>query len=327
MFNRILSFFVSLLILISDSFGIGSWFYSSKELFADPEFNSGFTVLSLEKNGNDGIAMGSFVYSDRAENPPAWMIAQWNSKHCLWNERIEADKYTLTDGITKCVTYCPDDKSLSMRLNAANVYNGNPAGNDNWPHLLIEQSPIVGYRSMSDGEKLFYRCDSERIVLSLDIRIKDFKDTTNPDGVNACQYLAYFYLRGINSQDFIWFGVNLFDSRGLQDSYWSIDTAGSNNMIYTVSTADTFGSARSSLFRNNKPYVNDEWTHIELDLTEHLDDMIKEANASGLYETKLSREDLYIGGTNIGFEIHGNYDCTVDIKGFQLTSYRIKARG
>ena len=38
----------------------------------------------------------------------------------------------------------------------------------------------------------------------------------------------------------------------------------------------------------------------------------------------IAEEDFYIGGTNIGFEIHGNYDCTVDIKNFNITSYNRK---
>lgn len=324
MLSRILSFFISLIILISNFLGINSYVYSFKELFCDSSFNSGFSVLSLDTNGNEVIKLGDFTYADSNENSPAWMIAQWNTKHCLWDERKESDKYTITDGLTKSVTYNPEDKSLSMRLNAANVYCNEPAGENDWPHLLVEQSPIAGYEALTGDDKLYYRCDSDRIVLNLDVRIKDFKDTTNLDGINACQFLAYFYLKGVNTQDFIWFGVNLFDSRGLQKIYWSVDTAGSNNMIYTVSTKDTFGSSRKTLYRNNKPYVNDEWTHVELDLSVYLDDLIRKANASGIYATKLSREDFYIGGTNIGFEIHGNYDCTVDIKDFQLTSYRLK---
>lgn len=324
MFSKMLSFIISLIILVSDFLGVGSNIYSSKELFADSKFNSGFSVLSLETSGNEEIKLGDFTYSDSNNGSPVWMIAQWNSKHCLWNERKVSDKYTITDGLTKSVTYSPKDNSLSMRLNAANVYCNESAGDADWPHLLIEQAPIADYEVLSDNEKLFYRCDSDRIVLRLDIRIKDFKDTTNHNGINACQYLAYFYLKGVNSQDFIWFGVNLFDSRGLQDKYWSIDTAGSNNMIYTISTKDTFGSYRKTLYRNNKPYVNDEWTHIELDLTEYIDDFIAKANSSGIYKTKFSKKDFYIGGTNIGFEIHGNYDCTIDIKDFQITSYRFK---
>ena len=35
----------------------------------------------------------------------------------------------------------------------------------------------------------------------------------------------------------------------------------------------------------------------------------------------VSREDMYFGGGNIGFEIWGNYDCTVEIKNVDIVSY------
>lgn len=322
MFAKILSLIISFVIFIGDFFGFGSKLYTSKQLLADPDFASGFSVVSMDTNGSEQIKLGNFVYSNSQTVSPSWTIAQWNSKHCLWAERVESDSFTITDGVTKTVTYSPDDSSLSMRLNAANVYCGQAAGESSFPHLLIEQSPFDDYARMSDGDKLFYRCDSDRILLSLDIRLKDFKDTTNLEGINAAQFLAYFYFRGVNSNDFVWFGVNLFDSRGLQDTYWSLDTAGSNQMIYSLSTADTYGSSRKTLFRDGKPFVSDEWTHIELDLTPHIADFIKRANSSGIYGRTFSAEDFYIGGTNMGFEIHGNYDCTVDVKDYRLTSYR-----
>lgn len=318
--KKIIALIYLLVALIQSIFGFFTKEYTTRELLDDPDFKNGFTVVSMETDNGNQIPLGDFTYS-QSTAAPCWTIAQWNSKHCLWRERIESDIYTITDGKTKSVTYDPDNNALSMRLNAANIYCGEPAPSDNWPHLLIEQSPFKGYSELSDADKLYYRCDSDKIILSLDVRIKDFNNTTNPEGVNAAQFLAYLYIRGINSDDFIWFGLNLFDDRGLQKTYWNIDTAGSNNMIYSLSTVDTFGSSRKALFRNGKPYVSDEWTHIELDLTKHLNRLMRKANSSKLYDKKFRKEDFYISGTNVGFEIHGNYDCTFEIKNYRLTSY------
>ncbi|MBR6635726.1 MAG: hypothetical protein IKL41_08905 [Clostridia bacterium] len=322
MIDKILSVIFMLFLWVSNAFGLPLNGYESQVLFKDAAFENGFTVISQQTANNAGVALGDFVYGDN-EILPSWMIAQWNSGPCLWAERTESDKFTITDGLTKTVTYNPIEKSVSMRLNAANVYNSEPAGADNWPHLLLEQSPLCDYSSLDDDEKAYYNCSADRIVLSLDIRITDFKDTTNNDGINAAQYLAYFYLNGVTHKEFIWFGVNLFDDRGYQDTYWALDVA-NQKMIYCVSTKDTFGGKNKSLFRNGAPYVSDEWVHIELDLTPHIAKAIKEANKSNTFGYKVSEEDFYIGGTNIGFEIHGNYDCTVEIKDFQLTSYNRK---
>ena len=322
MISRITSFIFMLILTITSYFGIPLSKYETKKLFNDADFENGFIVMSQQTQNGVGIPLGDFTYNENSEKPQ-WMIAQWNSGNCLWENRIESDKYTITDGSTKTVTFNPEDKSISMRLNAENVYKGEAATYENWPHLLLEQSPICDYNSLNDVEKSFYNCSADRIVLSLDIRLKDFKDTTNKDGVNATQFLAYFYLRGIERNEFIWFGVSLFDDRGPTDEVWALDE-GSGQMIYCLSSKDTYGSDRKSLYRNGKPYVSDEWVHVEVDLTPHIEKAMKKANKSNTFSREVKKEDFYIGGTNIGFEIHGNYDCTVDFKNFNITTYNKK---
>ncbi len=322
MFSRISSFIFMLILTITSYFGIPLKGYEEKTLFNDADFENGFTVMSQQTENGAGIELGNFTYNE-SEEKPAWMIAQWNSGNCLWENRTESDKYTITDGYTKTVTYNPEDKSVSMRLNASNIYKGEPATYENWPHLLLEQSPICNYNVLSEKDKAFYNCSADRLVLNLDIRLKDFVDTTNAEGVNATQFLAYFYLKGVEGHEFIWFGVSLFDDRGPTDTVWSLDE-GSGQMIYCLSSKDTFGSDRKSLYRKGKPYVSDEWVHVEVDLTPHIEKAMKEANKSNTFSKEVKKEDFYIGGTNIGFEIHGNYDCTVDIKNFNITSYNRK---
>lgn len=322
MLNRILSFLFMLILNISSMLGFSLDCYESKQLFNDADFEKGFYVVSQQAQNSSTVRLGKFTYSDN-NSEPYWTIAQWNSGSCLWNSRVESDKYTITDGLTKWVTYNPEENSVSMRLNAANVYNGLPAGNTNWPHLLLEQSPICDYLLLSEYDKSFYNCSSDRMVAELDIRIKGFKDTTNQEGINAVQYLAYFYMSDTNGHNFIWFGLNLFDNRGYQDEYWALDEA-SNCMIYSVSTKDTFGSKFNSLYRNSKPYISDEWVHVQLDLTPFIEKAINNANESNTFGETVSAEDFYISGTNIGFEIHGNFDCTVEIKNFSLTSFNKK---
>ncbi len=319
MLHKISSFFFMLILTITSLFGLPLNGYESKQLFNDIGFEKGFSVIGQETENGEGVKLGNFTYNEATETPD-WMIAQWNSGNCLWNDRIESDKYTITDGSTKTVTYNPEDASISLRLNAANVYNGEAATYENWPHLLLEQSPICDYNNLNENDKAFYNCSADSIVLSLDIKISDFVNTTNKEGVNAVQFLTYIYLKGTDNNKFMWFGLNLFDDRGYQDETWSLDK-GSGQMIFCLSTKDTFGSNRKSLFRNGKPYISDEWVHVEVDLKPYIEKAMKKANKSATFDDEVNAEDFYIGGTNIGYEIHGNYDCTVDIKNFKLTSY------
>lgn len=95
----------------------------------------------METQSGDSVKLGEFTYSQDGANAPAWMIAQWNSKHCLWNERKQSDRYTITDGITKTVTYNPEDCSVSMRLNAAEVYGGTNIGFEIHGNYVIARLP------------------------------------------------------------------------------------------------------------------------------------------------------------------------------------------
>ncbi len=320
MIRRILSFLFMLYLALSSFFGVELRGYTSRQLFSDTDFSDGFTVVSQKTDGARQIKLGDFTYFENG-NSPSWTVAQWNSGPCLWENRVESDAFTLTDGQTKTVRYNPDEKSVSLRLNAANVYGGEAAGDGAWPHLLLEQSPLCDYHSLDEKDRAFYNCSADRTVMSLDIRISDFKDTLNSEGINAVQFLSYIYLSGVNSDDFIWFGLNLFDSRGYMDTLWQKDTVG-GLMIYSLSTKDTFRTERRSLFRNGRPYVSDEWLHVEIDLTDHIDMALKKANADNLFGREVSRKDFFIGGTNIGFEVHGNYDCTVEIRDYKLTTYK-----
>lgn len=319
MLAKLLSFFFMLIITFSSLFGTGVPGYETKPLFNDADFSDGFSVVSQKTVNGEQKKLGDFVY-EGSENTPAWTIAQWNSGPCLWEDADGSDEFTLTDGKTKWVSYNKEGKSVSLRLNAREVYGGLPAGEESWPHLLLEQSPITDYHSLSENEKVFYNLDNNRIILDLKIRLRDFKETTNEEGINAAQFLAYFYLKDTDGDNFIWFGVDLFDNRGYNETYWAKDSV-SGNMIYTVATKDVYGILSGGLLKNGKPVASDEWTSVRLDLTPHFADCIRRCNEDNIFGERVSTSDFYIGGTNIGFEIHGNYDCTVEIKDFDLTSY------
>lgn len=299
--------------------------YKSKKLFADDGFTNGFTVMATKHGPNGYVRLGDISFPESKEKP-SWLIAQWHSKHCLWAERKPSDPYTITDGITKTVKYDPSDKSVSMRLNARSVYEGRAAGSELWPHLLLEQTPLFDKEKTSDEEKLFYEANSDKIVLSLDIKCPEYGDTTNPEGINACQFVAYFYLIYKNStgeagKRFIWFGVGLYDSRWPIATYWNGDSVGTE-MIYSISTEDTFGGLEKSFSDKGHKMPDNEWHEIRLDLVPHIERCLELANRDNTFGTHVTRDDFYFNGTNIGFETHGNYDVTFDIRNYNLTSYR-----
>lgn len=304
--------------------------YTRKGLFKDICFKNGFNVNRLLNGENGYIPIGQWTFPE-SEGTPDWILIQWYSKYCFLGDRKQSSSpYEISDNHgSKTVIYNPDDASLSLNLNAKKVYEGKAHTDPAmlWPHLLIEQVPICDYAALSESDKAFYRADCDKIFLELDIRMPIFEDTTNPEGINACQFMAYFYLTPMDMPNRkIWFGVNFLDSRYPAQTYWNIDLVGTE-MIYCLSCEDTYGGLENSFYdtKNNlRVTPSSEWKHIECDITPHIERAIELANKDNTFGRQMTRSDFYFRGNNLGFEIHGNFNCTFDIRGYDLVAYKKK---
>jgi hypothetical protein len=142
------------------------------------------------------------------------------------------------------------------------------------------------------------------------------------DGVNAAQFLSYYYVKSKTGDDFVWFGVPLFDNRGETGLYWALDTAGSNRMIYSIPSAETYKNSPHSLVKApNEPYTGQEWLHVKVDLKPHLEALLALGLREGIFRYAKTVDDLYISGVNIGWETIGSFDIEMEIKNFSLLSY------
>lgn len=297
--------------------------YEATYLMQDANWDNGFTVGHYQQDKTVDTTDRVWNYNDSAE-APVWNIAPIWTLHDLWENRdTTTDKYTLTDtyGINT-LKYNPEEKSISMRLNAVNNYNGeahDPETYKWWPHLLLDQKETLPI----DREKNSIMAD--RTYIELDMRVTDFKDTINPEGTNVVSFLAYFYLKSDkNPSSKIWYGLSLFNGTSASTNNtpgWAPDSA-AHLYMYAIKQPDIYGGIENS-FNPEKGVVvvSDEWKHIRVDITEHLDRCIEWANRDKAYGIEVSREDMYFAGGNIGFEIHGNYDMTVEIKNLNIINY------
>lgn len=296
--------------------------YKVKRLFPDEGFENGFTVFPLTHDDDRSIPGVDWSFPE-SKNKPSWRLIQHYSRHCLLDERKDTgNPYVLTDkGDSKVVSYNPEEKSLSLKLDASKVYKGKTTVEKFWPHLLIEQKHICDYKNMPEGdEKTFYSASSDRIAVEFDIRLTEYIPTTVPADKNVCQFVGYVYLNLVDANH-IYFGFNPFDNRGPQELFWHIEAGGSNH-IYIMTTEQVFGNLENSFCP--VPYdvkVSDEWKHIEVDLTPHIEMILQKANEDLIFGRPVSRDEFYFSGTNVGFEIHGNISCTFEIKNYNLVSY------
>jgi hypothetical protein len=296
--------------------------YKVKRLFKDEGFENGFRVRHVrpDSEGDFGYTNWSFPES---KNEPSWTILPLYSEYCLIEENKDvSNPYVLTDkGDSKVVSYNPEEKSLSLKLDASKVYKGKTTVEKFWPHLLIEQKHICDYKNMPEGdEKTFYSASSDRIAVEFDIRLTEYIPTTVPADKNVCQFVGYVYLNLVGANH-IYYGFNPFDNRGPQELFWHIE-AGGNNHIYIMTTEQVFGNLENSF--SPVPYdvkVSDEWKHIEVDLTPHIEKILQKANEDLIFGRPVTRDEFYFSGTNMGFEIHGNMSCTIEVKNYNLVSY------
>jgi hypothetical protein len=315
--------------------------YTATRLMQDEGFERGFYVAQTEQK-KGYLEHGTWQDYCETDEKPLWGIGPWwvgtgdgLTVVDLWDDRdTTTDKYTLTDkaGINT-IKYNPEDKSISMRVNATKIYNGKPHYKDDkstpdvdesnytwWPHLLLEQAS-----SFCSFDKKRNTAASDRMFLELDARISDFKPTTNPDGYNVCDFLIYFYLQTDKAPgQRIWFGIKLFAGESGYDTVtasWSPDSA-AHQYMYGIPQAVIFDGVENS-FNPAKGVVDadGEWKHVRLDVTPHIERAVEWANRDNIFGVEVSVEDMYWNGVNIGFETHGNYDYEFEFKNFNMISY------
>ena len=298
--------------------------YEATYLMQDSDWENGFQVGHYE-HGKVDLTQRQWTYGNE-DAAPVWRVAPLWSKVDLWESRdTTTDKYTLKDtkGVNT-VVYNPEEKSVSLRLDATKVHNGEPHNSDTtswWPHLLLDQPESVPVDPVKNSVNV------DRMYIELDMRVTDFKDTINQEGDNNCSFLAYFYLKTTkNPAAKIWYGLTLFTGTNSSTSTtpgWAPDSA-AHMYMYAIRPADIYGGIENSFNpAKGQPVVGEEWKHIRVDITEHIDRCIEWANRDKAYGVEVSKEDLYFSGGNIGFEIWGNYDCTVEIKNLDIVSYNL----
>ena len=298
--------------------------YTATGIVQDPTFERGFYVSHFEQKQVD---LEQRKWQTGSTEKPLWQIGPWWSDHDLWENRDPAnDAYTVSDtyGINS-IKYNPEEKSLTMRLNGTKIYNGQPHIAEerySWPHFLIDQNS-----SICSFDKKANSANADRMFLELDVRLADYKPTTNPDGVLVCDFLAFFYLQTDKAPgQRIWFGFDLFKGAKLDASekatpMWAKDSA-AKQYIYGIPSAVVYDGIENSL--NPEPgvaLVGSEWKHVRLDVTKHIARAVEWANRDNAFGVPVTVEDMFISGMNIGYEMRGNFDCTIEFKNFNMIAY------
>lgn len=297
------------------------------QIIPDLTFTDGIQLISQKDhaNGDAFSVLAEHDFYGGEANAPVWRLAQWDSGPCFVENRIESEPTVITDGMGRSFGYDPETNVMTLELDTSLYYHGKPAvQGDYWPHFLIEQDNF-SQSLESSKDQVFLSCDADSLVLSMDIRLMEFLETPiDGDWTRAAQFLMYFYVKGTDSHDFCWFGVQLFDNRGDRTNHYigydggKADSSGA--MIYSIGSKYVYRNSGRTLYKNKEPDLGGEWVHVEIDLKPYLEDMLKKGQADE-YFTVDSLSELYIGGMNVGWETIGTFYHTMEIRNLQLISH------
>lgn len=264
----------------------------------DRKYENGFNLHGLNSQTDAGVVK---VIDYGTGSSPDWRICQWWSKFNLKDgtETLANDKYSLTDR-SKTLEVNRKYGSITLGVDGSEEFASfNATPPQEWPHLLLEQvldEPV----SIADAES---------ITASLDFTLT--KNDNLRGGSVGCQaqFAWFIYIRDTNPAsegygNFLWFGLNIFDSTKLYaPKMTQQDTAGGlGNYIYALGAAD---------FMENRVKVNEN-NRFSVDILPHIEEALAKAQESG-FMLGTSVDDCSIGGMNIGWEVFDRWDESVTI--------------
>jgi hypothetical protein len=305
--------------------------YTSRSLISDSDFENGFAVYTSgnrDTKKDKGNFEGVWKYGTSSEEP-SWSVgAWWTSINLLENRDETKGEYVLADN--KGISYVevkPQENAVILGQDTEKVYNGaSHVSGDMWPHLLIEQINYdEDWSKVPEDKKAVLDLDADKVYVEMDVRVNDYKDlnpeTLSVDDKRVVQYNVYLYV-GVKDVDGYrtYFGVNPFDNRGLKKNtdFWK--DGYSVYMIYTVPTAEIFGGG-DTFYNEDGSLDVGEWKKIRVDITPHIENLIRVMNEDNAYGNKVSVEDFWIAGFNAGYEIRGGNMLDMTFKNFNLICY------
>jgi hypothetical protein len=265
------------------------------------------------KNGSAAEAVLDLGDSNKK---PIWRLCQWGTKYSLANARCIND----TDGdisygndAKKVLVGADgsDNRDLVLEIKAGSEY-GNRARKqgESWPHLLVEQQVCEVY-PLDKLARLDFNLGIKRLYCENHMAT----GTCNPD-LHAAQFQMFLVVSNINknSNDFgnyFWFGVPFYDSRyDIPPSFKAKDGGkadATGKFIYTIAGENI----------TSEPMKENQWAEIDIDLLPYIKAGLQEA-VKREYLTGSNPGDYAVVGMNMGWELPGTFDASIQIRDFAL---------
>ena len=298
-------------------------------IMGDTDFSTGIHMLGTDagEDGRKTFRKLDFGGTAKETETPVWVMAQWCSSYDLSDEmdagrsqeKKEGDTYICEDP-AKTFRFNSKTKAVDLIYRASVDYETPRVGDQGWSHMLLEQNfantPMIG-----DVKEV-------RVAMDFTINQMDLKMTEaeyNYD-LHTAQLVWFITLTNMSSEhgipgDYIWFGVPLYDARGMYRANTVQYDKGTEHYIYGVAPNNYMDEyITESTF--DKDYLPIQ-TDIKFDFNNYplFQSAFEEVQRSG--GMKGARfEDMAVTYMNMGWEIPGTYDVGVTIRNMDI--YGIK---
>lgn len=289
-----------------------------KEILQDSAFETGFDLMTTSTT--NGRALSAYLdYNGEAKDkdqPHPWQMSQWWTPFDFKDASFKKndDGTYEYENESRHIKVDSKNKELTLDLDSnaeyQKLFGHSRNGDENWSHILIEQN-------IKDAPKI---SQLKNIYVNLEFSINKAENMDPHQAVPAAQFLWYFTITDPKNGDtayesepngkrnqFMWFGLPLFDSRyDFVDAYTHADTGfvgATNTVIYSISNRN---------YLTEKIQFGKRYT-VALDILPY----IKEAYLYGFQQGAMENceySDLVLNYMNLGWELPGSYKASATIK-------------
>ena len=295
-------------------------YFQGIELLSDVNYTQGFDVIPTCPSDPTGCPTAPRYrlynpFSTVPNTTATWQLAQWNSHSNLTTNGTLVD-----DGKSRGMQWSTEDKRfilfqdsrLQISINGFHEYQGKYKDPGNaWPAFLAQQSIQIAGGSVSLNQVNELRWNIDVQLLYMDQHIQP---GYNPD-IHAAIFPLYMAIQNLVQGDpeygkYFWLGICLYDDRVLMSPLYVNGDKGTDALIYQPAFSN---------FANVSVHSG-SIVHVTGDMMPFVRLGLQAAVERGyLNSTDLSK--YYVGGMNIGWEVTGLNNGTIEIGNFSLKQY------
>lgn len=296
------------------------FYFQGIELLSDVNYTQGFDVIPACPSDPTACAKAPRYrlynpFSIKPNTTASWQIAQWAS-----HSNISTNGTFVDDGKSKGIQWSTEDKRfilfqdgrLQMSVNGFHEYGGKyTAPNAPWVHLLIQQDIGIAGGSLPLNQVSELRWNLDVQLLYMDQHIQPGYDPNLHAGI----FPLYMTIQNLVQGDpeygkYFWLGIGLYDDRVLMSPLYINGDKGTGSLIYSPAFSNF---ANISVHSGSIVHVTgDMMPFVRLGLQAAVERGFLNSNDLSKY---------HVGGMNMGWEVTGLNNGTIEIGNFSLKQY------